>query len=141
MWTLDDRISVLELVVLLIGTTLVGSCSQLSAAAEGGDRTTKSFRLGAEDTHFVMDGERDPTLRVDRGDRVRITFENTQPGVHHAIAVPPFTDGTYEVASGDTTTVTFVASETGTYEYTCPHHAPFMEGKLVVAPDDPNSSN
>lgn len=111
-------------------------CSKVSSAAAGEERPTETFHLEAEDTHFVADGEADPTLHVERGDRVELTFENTQTGVEHAVAVPPFTDRTHVVPSGEKVTLTFVASETGQFRYTCPQHAPFMEGELVVHAED-----
>lgn len=137
------RNNALLLASALLSAIAVGtaSCNPSSTASASADRPTRTFRLEAEDTHFVMEGERDPTLHVDKGDRVRLTFENTQHGVHHAINVPPFTDGTHEVEWGEETTVSFVASKAGTFKYTCPHHAPFMQGELVVRSSDSNSSD
>jgi plastocyanin len=115
-------------VVLFAG---VVGCSIRSGASGEVDKT---FHLEAHEGVFVRDGDENPTLTVDRGDRVELTFENTDRGIHHAIAVPSFMEGVREVDWGERTSVTFTATRSGTFQYTCPHHDPVMEGKLVVRP-------
>lgn len=74
-------------------------------------------------------------IRVKEGDRVRITFKNTQ-GMHDW-AIDEFNARTKQIQAGESDTVEFMASKKGTFEYYCSvgngfHRQQGMMGKLIV---------
>lgn len=72
-------------------------------------------------------------IRVKKGDRVKIVFQNTV-GVHDW-ALDEFNVKTPRIQSGQSATVEFVADKTGTFEYYCSvgtHRAQGMKGNLIV---------
>jgi FtsP/CotA-like multicopper oxidase with cupredoxin domain len=104
-----------------------------SLVAAPGDEPVKAFTLTAEPT--VIDGQTvwayngsvpGPELRVNQGDRVRVTLVNHLPEsttIHwHGVAVPNSQDGVAGVTqdavpSGDEYTYEFIANEAGTFWY------------------------
>jgi FtsP/CotA-like multicopper oxidase with cupredoxin domain len=104
-----------------------------SLVAASGDEPVREFTLTAEPTE--IDGQTmwafngsvpGPELRVNQGDRVRVTLVNQLPEsttIHwHGIAVPNSQDGVAGVTqdavpSGDTYTYEFIANEAGTFWY------------------------
>ena len=78
--------------------------------------------------------EFDPTeIRVKEGDTVVINFTSTDG--FHDWALDAFDAKTARVATGDTSSVTFVADAKGSYEYYCSvgnHRANGMVGTLIV---------
>lgn len=88
----------------------------------------KVFNLVGE--NFAFDIEE---IRVKEGDTVIINLESTD-GFHDWV-VDKFDAATAQVGPGTPTTVTFTATEAGTYEYYCSvgsHRARGMVGVLVV---------
>jgi len=72
-------------------------------------------------------------IRVKKGDKVRINFTSTE-GFHDWV-VDEFDAKTERVQAGSTTSVEFVATETGTFEYYCSvgsHRQLGMVGTLIV---------
>ncbi len=72
-------------------------------------------------------------LVVNEGDTVTINLTNSE-GFHDWV-IDEFGAATKQIAAGETTSVTFVADEAGTYEYYCSvgeHRANGMVGTLVV---------
>lgn len=73
------------------------------------------------------------TIRVQRGDTVRINFSSTQ-GMHDW-KVDEFNAATNQVNQGQSDTVEFIADESGTFEYYCSvgdHRQRGMVGSLIV---------
>jgi len=86
---------------------------------------------------FTLDsfnyGYSEEELRVKKGDTVTIILTNS--GGFHDWVVDEFAAATEKISTGDTTTVTFVADETGTFEYYCSvgnHRQQGMVGNLIV---------
>lgn len=72
-------------------------------------------------------------IRVKKGDRVIINFESTD-GFHDWV-VDEFNAQTQRVNPGTQTSVEFIASKTGTFEYYCSvsiHRAAGMKGQMIV---------
>lgn len=74
-------------------------------------------------------------IRVKEGDRVRVTFKNTE-GMHDFV-VEGLDVRTKQIQAGESDTVEFVANKKGTYEYYCSvgngfHRQQGMVGKLIV---------
>ncbi|MBI4053150.1 MAG: cytochrome c oxidase subunit II [Candidatus Diapherotrites archaeon] len=127
--------------VLLVSVLLLLGCAQQSqsnqqtgGSASSGNGSTaktgevKSFDVVAKQFEFVPG-----TITVKKGDTVRLKI--TSKDVEHGIAIPEFgVDKT--IPAGETVTVEFVASKTGTFEFHCnvfcgEGHKE-MTGKLVV---------
>jgi plastocyanin len=73
------------------------------------------------------------TMQVNRGDRVRITFQN-QSGTHDLV-VNGYNVRTQVLQTGQSETIEFVANQSGTFEYYCSvgqHRAMGMKGTLTV---------
>ena len=72
-------------------------------------------------------------IRVKKGDKVTINFTST--GGFHDWVVDQFFAATDRVNEGGSSSVTFVADETGSFEYYCSvgnHRAQGMVGTLIV---------
>lgn len=90
--------------------------------------TLKTFTVVGSNIAFSV-----PEIKVKKGDRVKIIFQNTA-GTHDW-AIDEFDAKTPRIAAGQTATVEFVADKTGTFEYYCSvgtHRALGMKGKLIV---------
>jgi plastocyanin len=95
--------------------------------------------LDAESTDrvFTLDtfnyGYSEEEIRVQQGDTVTINLTNS--GGFHDWVIDEFGTATEKINAGDTTSVTFVADEIGTFEYYCSvgnHRQLGMVGNLVV---------
>lgn len=91
----------------------------------------------AEEKVFTIDafsfGYSEDEIRVNQGDVVTINLTNSN-GFHDWV-VDEFDAATEKIQAGDTTSVTFVADQTGTFEYYCSvgnHRAQGMVGTLIV---------
>lgn len=72
-------------------------------------------------------------VRVQKGDTVTINFTSAEG--FHDVVIDEFNVASDRVREGETTRVTFVADETGTFEYYCSvgnHRAQGMVGTLIV---------
>lgn len=102
-------------------------------AIEEGDNTVveqpaKIFNVGGVNFTFSQ-----TEIRVKKGDTVTINF--TSNGGFHDSGVDEFSARTERVNSGESSSVTFVADQTGTFEYYCSvgsHRALGMVGQLIV---------
>jgi plastocyanin len=93
----------------------------------------KTFVLGGENFKFTMNGNDNPEIKVNEGDRVRIEFTSTK-GFHDWV-VDEFDASTEKVNDGGSTFVEFTADKKGTFEYYCSvgqHRANGMKGVFVV---------
>jgi len=89
---------------------------------------TKEFTVTGKNFSFSPS-----TIRVKKGDTVKITFKNT--GGFHDFKIDEFDVKTAQIQDGQSETVTFVADKAGTFDYYCSvgqHRANGMEGKLIV---------
>ena len=83
--------------------------------------------------YFAKDGTRNPTLRANPGDRVRISITNGETMTHDiAMEKLGIKSGTL-LEKGSSTNITFIAMENDTYFCTIPgHRAAGMVGKFEV---------
>ena len=96
--------------------------------ANGQEAETVVINVTAENFKFMPE-----TITVKVGSKVKINFESTLG--FHDFVVDEFNVKTTQVNTGGTTTVEFVASKVGTFEYYCSvgnHRAQGMVGKFVV---------
>ena len=93
----------------------------------------KNFVISGENFKFVINGKDSPEIRVKKWDTVRIEF--TSKSGFHDWVVDEFDAATEKVKTGGTTTVEFIADQTGTFEYYCSvwsHRANWMVWKFIV---------
>lgn len=98
----------------------------------------KNFTLISDmsDTFAFVDehGNKNPTLEVHEGDTVKLVFRNGD-NAPHILKVPDLDIKSERLnTAGETTTITFVVSQTGEFAYFCPlpgHRRMGMEGTIV----------
>ncbi len=107
------------------GTDITASGTIPTVAPSG---TTKTFTIKGQNFSFAP-GE----IKVNKGDTVKIIFENT--GGFHDWVIDEFNAKTATVGSGQNSTVEFVADKVGTFQYYCSvgnHRQMGMVGNLIV---------
>ena len=98
----------------------------------------REFTLEARMTGYVgkggpIAGERNPTLRVTKGDQVKIILINVEPMAHDVVLDGHKVKSGQILRIGDKTEVTFVAQQSDAYYCSIPGHRQLgMEGQLVV---------
>ena len=95
----------------------------------GGFRLTDPNKVGAWDFRsftFAPD-----QIVVNQGDKVTLRFIGVQ-GAHHIITVDGL--GTFPLMRGQIHTVSFIAKNPGTINYSCHLHLPNMVGQILVLP-------
>lgn len=95
----------------------------------------KEVTLVAKEMAFYLEAGDlpNPTLKFQKGDRVRIHFINQDPGIAHDVVFPNWNVSTGKVNFGDQTQVELKVSAPGEFEYLCSLHATMMWGKLLVS--------
>jgi plastocyanin len=83
--------------------------------------------------YFAKNGKRNPTLRVKKGNRVRITIINTELMTHDIALEKLGIKSNNILEKGSQASITFLAEKSDTYYCTVPgHRAAGMVGKLDV---------
>lgn len=108
-----------------------------TSSAGAGEETTPGAASTASVKEFTVSGENfkftPSTMTVERGDTVRITFNNV--GGTHDLRVDGYEVGTKVIQGGTSETFEFVANEAGSFEYYCSvgqHRQMGMVGTLTV---------
>lgn len=124
----------------IASTTKTGSTSTVSASTTVGAKvnattsitsvppSTKSFIVNGGNFFFTPN-----TITVNKGDRVKITLNNT--GGFHDFVIDEFNVRTPQIKDGHQATVEFIANKNGTFEYYCSigeHRQMGMKGSLIV---------
>jgi len=93
-----------------------------------GKAPVKEFTISGQNFSFTPS-----TITVNKGDKVKITFNNTS-GFHNFV-IDAFGVATPQKASPDTEILEFTADKAGSFEYYCSvgsHRAMGMKGTLIV---------
>lgn len=109
-------------------TDATSTDSASTTPADASTGTTKEFTVTGSNFAFTP-----TTLTVNKGDHVKITFKNS--GGFHDIVIDEFNVKSARINGGDSVTVEFDATKTGSFEYYCSvgnHRAMGMKGTLVV---------
>ena len=117
---LEEEVGLIEEVELIEETELNDDSSE--AASISFDVSGKNFEFSQTE------------VRVKKGDSVTINF-TSEDGLHDWVVEGISDAKTDRVRTGESTSVTFVASETGEFEYFCSvgsHRAAGMIGRLIV---------
>lgn len=107
---------------------MVVETQEVSPADDATDVAAQSFTLDAFNFGYSQ-----KQLTVKQGETVTITLTNSDG--FHDIVIDEFVVASEKIRTGETTSVTFVASEVGSFEYYCSvgsHRANGMFGTLVV---------
>jgi putative membrane-bound dehydrogenase-like protein len=102
------------------------------------DYTLQASMLGYRGVGGEIEGVRNPTLRAERGERVRITIVGVE-NLPHDIALEKLGIKSKEVtAAGEKSVITFTAQDNDTYYCTMPgHRAAGMVGQLEIVQERP----
>lgn len=106
-------------------TTTVTPSPTVSGSA---GTVVKTFAVNGE--NFTFDRK---TIKVKKGDTVRIVFTNTVG--FHDFVIDEFNSRTPQLQAGQTATIEFVANKAGSFQYYCSvgnHRAQGMWGTLTV---------
>lgn len=114
-------------------TELDASLETTSQTGSDSEPTEHVFTLDSFAFGYSLEGNRVEQIRVEQGDTVTINLTNSEG--YHDWVVDEFDAATEKINVGETTSVTFVADEAGTFEYYCSvgnHREQGMVGTLVV---------
>ena len=90
------------------------------------------FNVSGKNFEFMVNGEVNPVMKVKEGQEVTVNF--TSESGFHDWRVDEF-GTTKQVASGGSSSVTFIADKAGTFTYYCSvgsHAANGMKGQFIV---------
>jgi plastocyanin len=93
------------------------------------------IRLVVRDMSYYVEGSPapNPTLIVQRGERVRVTLRNEDAGMAHDFAVRAWNAGTPRLSGGAEAVIQFQAPEQpGVATYSCTPHGEMMRGTITV---------
>ncbi|MFC3197932.1 PVC-type heme-binding CxxCH protein [Parapedobacter deserti] len=79
-----------------------------------------------------IDGKMNPTLRALKGERVKVTLVNGELMAHDFVIDELEVKSDNVLEEGDTTSVIFIANESGEYYCSIPGHRPTMSGRFEV---------
>lgn len=119
------------------GVISTDTVSRAPTSATSSNNTTSSQNALSDSRVFNLSGRNFvfslTEIKVKKGDKVTIDFSSADG--YHDWVVDEFKAATARVQTGASSSVTFVADKTGTYEYYCSvgsHRQMGMVGKLIV---------
>jgi plastocyanin len=92
-------------------------------------------RLVVRDMAYFVEGasERNPTLRVPRGARLRLVLTNDDPGYSHNLVVSALAIDMPLLTRGRSQTVDVTVPDApGVHQYACGPHAQMMRGNIAI---------
>lgn len=104
--------------------------NEVSENEPAGDEESNVVEISIDASNFKFSED---SITVNKGDTVRITLTNTQ-GVHD-LRIEGYDVGTQVINAGQSETMEFVATNSGTFEYYCSvgtHRQMGMVGTLTV---------
>ena len=105
-----------------------GVTTEAVSTSTASAQTTKEFTIIGKSFSFTPN-----TIAVQKGDRVKITFKDSD-GLHN-IVIDGYNVKTETLESGDSSVIEFVADKVGSFEYYCSvdsHKQKGMTGTLTV---------
>jgi plastocyanin len=112
---------------------LIGGAVLAHLAAQ--DTHVREIRLVAREMTYY-DGrtsEANPTLRLRRGDKVRLVLSNEDPGYSHNITAPVLGIATPLLQHGKSQSIEFTVPDVaGIYTYQCGPHSEMMRGNIAI---------
>jgi plastocyanin len=115
--------------------TLIALALFIPHVASSSAGAVREIHLVARDMTYYVDGqtEPNPTLRVSRGERVRIRLSNQDRGFSHDFGVPTWKKGTALIKDAGEAVVELTAPMVaGDAAYACTPHGEMMRGTIRV---------
>ena len=115
-------------VVLVIGGAVL---AHLAAQ----DNNVREIRLVVRDmTYYAAHtAEANPTLRVARGEKIRLVLTNEDPGYSHNLIAPELGVSTRLLAKGKSQSIEITIPDVaGLYIYRCGPHSEMMRGNIAI---------
>ncbi len=115
--------------------TLIGLSVFIPHVASSSADAVREIHLVARDMTYYGYGqdEPNPTLRVSRGERVRIRLTNRDQGMTHDFGVPAWKKGTALIKDAGEAVVELTAPQVaGDAAYSCTPHGELMRGTIRV---------
>ena len=123
-----------RLIVAVISTVLlIGGAVLAHLGAQ--DRNVREIKLVVRDMTYYAGhtSDRNPTLRLTRGERVRLVLANEDPGYTHNLIAPVLGLSTPLLQHGKSQSVEFtVPAVAGLYPYQCGPHSEMMRGSIAI---------
>jgi plastocyanin len=107
---------------------MASSSSHSTAPAPVMQNVVKTFTVKGQNFSFAPN-----EIKVNKGDQVKIVFENT--GGFHDLVIDEFNVKTPTIPTGQSATIQFTADKTGTFQYYCSvsnHRQMGMVGNIIV---------
>ena len=121
------------IVAMLLGAATIAAI--LPRVPSSNSASVREIRLVARDMAYYLDGATDPnpTLRVRRGERVRIVLRNEDTGMSHDLAIRAWNTTTRLITGRGEATLEFRAPDAAAQEaYACNPHGQMMRGTISV---------
>jgi plastocyanin len=118
--------------VALLSAATIAAIVPRTASSSG---PVHEIRLVVRDMSYYVEGSAapNPTLTVQRGERVRVTLRNEDDGMAHDFAVRAWNAGTPRLSGGAEAVIQFQAPEQpGVATYSCTPHGEMMRGTITV---------
>ncbi|GAB4019759.1 hypothetical protein GCM10028808_58550 [Spirosoma migulaei] len=128
------RLFILFFSVILLPSTYSTAQSAKPKPAQKTEKVDREYALEASMLgYFAKDGTRNPTLKANKGDRVRITITDTELMTHDIALEKLGLKSKTIQEKGASTSITFTADKSDTYYCTVPgHRAAGMVGSFEV---------
>jgi len=99
------------------------------------DNNVREIRLVVRDmTYYAAHtSEANPTLRVARGEKIRLVLTNEDPGYSHNLIAPELGVSTRLLAKGKSQSIEITVPDVaGLYSYRCGPHSEMMRGNIAI---------
>ena len=113
---------------------LVAAASVAPRLASTTAEPVRDIYLVARDMAYYVDGraEPNPTLRLSRGQRVRVHLLNRDPGMTHNFTIGAWHAATRLISEGEATVEFTAPADAGDTTYACTPHGEMMRGTIRV---------
>jgi plastocyanin len=99
------------------------------------DNNVREIRLVVRDMTYyaAYTAEANPTLRVARGEKIRLVLTNEDPGYSHNLIAPELGVSTRLLAKGKSQSIEITIPDVaGLYSYRCGPHSEMMRGNIAI---------
>jgi len=99
------------------------------------DNNVREIRLVVRDMTYyaAYTAEGNPTLRVARGEKIRLVLTNEDPGYSHNLIAPELGVSTRLLAKGKSQSIEITIPDVaGLYSYRCGPHSEMMRGNIAI---------
>ena len=99
------------------------------------DNNVREIRLVVRDMtcYAAHTAEANPTLRVARGEKIRLVLTNEDPGYSHNLIAPELGVSTRLLAKGKSQSIEITIPDVaGLYSYRCGPHSEMMRGNIAI---------